>query len=170
MGRKLSRAQLAARGTSADVRHETGARRDGDGTRDGSPAKGSGRGAGRGRRLSGSSGRPKLHGVITEARVEEQVERSGSYPFTFTSSFILFVAAFAGFVLVPYAAGHFGADTRVASVVGISVLLPPALALTRYFLDSKRGICRGFWLTLGVSFAVCLLVSGLLFIGGVSLL
>ena len=152
MAKKTHRVQRAARGTAAD------------------PGRGT-----EGQRSSAASAahatpsRTKLHGVISEAMVDEQVKRSGTYPFTFSSSLILFAAAFVGAVLTPYAAEALGHDVRVASVLGLSVLLSAALAMTRYFLDSRRGLCRGFWITLVVSFAACLLVSGLLVFSGIVL-
>ena len=168
MARRKSRAQRAARGTAADPNRERAAAPEGAAGA-GTPGKGGASGGGKGAGAPGGSARPKLHGVITEAMVPDQLERSGTYPFTFSSSLILFVAAFAGGVLVPALAGELGLDARVATVAGISVLLPLALALTRYFLDSKRGLCRGFWITLGVSFAVCVLVVSLLLFGGILL-
>lgn len=48
------------------------------------------------KRKAGSSTSVKMHGVITEDRVEEQVERTGTYPFTFDSSAIIAGAALLG--------------------------------------------------------------------------
>lgn len=152
MAKKPSKKQKAARGTAADPNRSSEGRTSTAATD---------------KRESPS--RTKLHGVISEAMVDEQVERSGTYPFTFSSAFILFAAAFVGAVLVPYAADSLGLDAKVASVVGLSVLLSIALASTRYFLDSKRGVCQGFWITLGVSFVACLVVSGLLVFSGIVL-
>lgn len=162
MGRKQSRAQLAARGTSADPN----ARVTGEGT--GEPAPSGGRGSSKA--TPGAAGRRKLHGVITEDYLKEQVERTGTYPFTFSSSIIIAVSALLGAVVIPYLAEIQGLDARAAGVCALSVLVPCALAGTRYFLDSDRGVCRGLWVTLGVSFAAVLLVSYLLYFKGVSVL
>ncbi len=110
---------------------------------------------------------PKLHGVITDKMVDGQVEQSGVYPFTFSSSLIIMGAGIVGGVVVPACVEAMGVDARLWTVAALSVLVSLALAFTRYFVDSRRGICRGFWVTLAVSFVALVVVLWLLFYRGV---
>ena len=59
----------------------------------------------------------KMHGVITEDRVQEQVERTGTYPFTFGSSAIIAGAALLGYLILPAALLGVGVEARVSMLV-----------------------------------------------------
>lgn len=110
----------------------------------------------------------RLHGVITEGQLGEQINRSGLYPFTFKSSLLLLLSALFGGVVLPFLVGSVGGDARLTVLLALPVLLSAALSFSRYFLDSQRGCTGGFWLTLAVSFALsfvivyCALYRGLL--------
>ena len=110
-----------------------------------------------------------MHGVITEDRVEEQVERTGTYPFTFDSSAIIAGAALLGYLILPAALLGVGVEARLSMLVLGPLLISGALALTRYFLDSKRGPGRGFWVTLVVSFLALLAITYLMAFRGIAL-
>ncbi len=111
----------------------------------------------------------KLHGVITEQMVPEQVERSGLYPFTFTSAAILMGCALIGGILIPWQAEGLGAPVNLSMVVALPPLLAMGLAVSRYFVDSKRGICRGFWIIFGVTWAISALVLYMMLFQGILL-
>jgi len=111
----------------------------------------------------------KMHGVITEDRVQEQVERTGTYPFTFGSSAIIAGAALLGYLILPAALLGVGVEARVSMLVLGPLLISGALALTRYFLDSKRGPVRGFWVTLVVSLLALLAITYLMAFRGIAL-
>ncbi len=110
-----------------------------------------------------------MHGVITEDRVEEQVERTGTYPFTFASSAIIAGAALLGYLVSPAVLLGAGVEARLSMLVLGPLLISGALALTRYFLDSKRGPTEGFWLTLAVSFLLFFAMTYLMMFRGVVL-
>ncbi len=120
-------------------------------------------------RTADGSARVKMHGVITEDRVEEQVERTGTYPFTFASSAIIAGAALLGYLVSPAVLLGAGVEARLSMLVLGPLLISGALALTRYFLDSKRGPTEGFWLTLAVSFLVFFAMTYLMMFRGVVL-
>lgn len=116
-----------------------------------------------------SAGRRKLHGVITQDRVEEQVERTGIHPFTFSSALLIAAAVCVGGIVVPFVANRMGGDMRLALNVALPVLLAAALGVGRYFVDSRRGVCRGLWVTMGVTLIACALVLYLLLYQGLLL-
>lgn len=111
----------------------------------------------------------KMHGVITEDRVQEQVERTGTYPFTFASSAIIAAAALLGYLVLPAALLELGIEARASMLVLGPLLISAALALTRYFLDSKRGPIRGFWVTLVTTLVALLVIMYLMAFLGIAL-
>ncbi len=112
--------------------------------------------------------KPKLHGAMLEDMVDHHVERTGIYPFTFTTAFVLFFTSVFCCVVLPLIAGNNPESTPTIISISISLLMPTALAFSRYFVDSKRGICAGFYRTWMVTFAICVAVCYYLFVQGVS--
>lgn len=148
MSKKKSRAAVAARGTAADpssdarkIRQEAQ-----DMMRDSK----------------------KLVGVMPE-RMADEVKATGSYPFTFKSAFILAGAALLGTIVIPFFATQAGGTIGFATTTALPPLLASALAFTRYFIDSDRGLVRGFFITLAVTFAAVLVICWLLFYQGIML-
>lgn len=127
------------------------------------------------KRKKGSESRPtqsdrvRMHGVIPNDRVDEQVERTGTYPFTFTSSAIIACSALLGYLILPAILLGAGVEAKISMLVLGPLLISGALALTRYFLDSKRGPTRGFWMTLAISLLALLLVTYLMAFRGIAL-
>lgn len=111
----------------------------------------------------------KFHGVITEDRVQEQTERTGVYPFTFTSSAIIATAALLGYLVLPVLLSMAGVDVKVTMLALGPLCVSLALAATRYLIDSKRGVTRGFWVTFAVALSVLLTITYLLVFRGVAL-
>lgn len=111
----------------------------------------------------------KLHGVITEQMVPEQVERSGLYPFTFSSAAILMGCALIGGILIPWQAQGIGVSVDLAMLVALPPLLAFGLSISRYFVDSQRGLCRGFWSMFAVTWAVSALILYLMLFCGILL-
>jgi hypothetical protein len=110
---------------------------------------------------------PKLHGVATEEVAQEQITRTGTYPFTFKSAFLITGAAVVGGILFPFLADMMGGDVRLVLLVGLTVTMAPAIAVSRYFFDSNRGICQGFWITLVIMLVAISCISYLLLYKGI---
>lgn len=121
------------------------------------------------KKKAGRTPETKLHGVITEAMVPDQVKRSGLYPFTFSSALVLMAAALVGGVIIPWQVERFGIAVELSMTVVLPPLLAAGLAISRYFIDSKRGVCRGFWITFCVTWAVSVIILYLLFFQGIAL-
>ena len=153
--KKSNRARDAARGTSADPALKS------DEKLEVSPAD-----ALRRQAVDNVARSSKVVGVMPEALADE-VRESGVYPFTFTSAFIIAGALLVGTIFVPFLATRAGATVGEATTCAVPPLAALALAFTRFFIDSKRGFCRGFFITLGVAFACCLLLCWLLFYQGI---
>ena len=144
---KKSKAQLAARGTVADP-----TRKDADRLR--TEAKQS----------VGKSA--KLVGVMPEDMANE-VQATGTVPFTFKSAFLLAGAVLLGTIAIPFFAFQVGVSVGVSTTCAAPMLTAAALAFGRYFVDSKRGLCRGFYLTFLVAFGAMTLICWLLFFKGI---
>ncbi len=114
--------------------------------------------------------KPKLHGAMLEDMVDHHVERTGMYPFTFTTAFLLFFTATFCCVILPYMFGENSELYPWIISVSMSIFMPLSLSFGRYFVDSKRGICTGFYKTLIVTFAIVVVVCYLLFVQGVVLI
>lgn len=144
---KKSRAQLAARGTMADP-----SRKDAERLR--AEAKQSvGRSA-------------KLVGVMPDDMANE-VQATGTVPFTFKSAFLLAGAVLLGTIIIPFFASQAGVGIGVSTTCAAPVLTAAALAFGRYFIDSKRGLCRGFYMTFLVTLGAMTLICWLLFFQGI---
>lgn len=111
----------------------------------------------------------KFHGVITEDGVQEQTERTGVYPFTFTSSAIIAIAALLGYLVLPMLLVLAGVGVKMTTLVLGPSCVALALAATRYLIDSKRGVIWGFWVTFAVTLVVLLAITYLLVFQGIAL-
>lgn len=140
---KKSRSQIAARGTAADPK-----RRDAERLR--SESK------------QGVAKSASLVGVMPEEMANE-VRSTGGVPFTFKSAFLLAGAVLLGTIVIPFFASKAGVGIGVSTLFSAPILSAAALAFGRYFIDSKRGLCRGFYLTFLVTFGALLLMCWLLF-------
>lgn len=146
MSRK-TKAQIAARGTVADP-----SRKDAERLR--TEAKQS---------VQKSA---KLVGVMPEDLANE-VTATGSVPFTFKSAFLLGGAVLLGTIVIPFFASKAGVGIGLSTTCAASVLTASALAFSRFFLDSKRGLCQGFFITFAVALASLTLLCWLLFFRGI---
>ena len=144
---KKSRAQLAARGTAADPSRE-------DAERLRAEAK---------QRVGKSA---KLVGVLPKDMASE-VQTSGTVPFTFKSAFLLAGAVLLGTIIIPFFASRVGVGIDVSTTCAAPVLMAGALAFGRYFIDSKRGFCRGFYLTFLMTFGAFTIICWLLLFRGI---
>lgn len=156
MSKKKHKSRAAALGTAAGPRFKEGrsGREDAD----------------RLRRKAQESVRSsqKLVGVMPE-QMAEDIRETGSYPFTFKSAFIIAAAALLGTIAIPFLASQAGIWIGLSTLMSLPLLLAASLAYTRYFVDSRRGWCRGFAVTFLVAFVACAAVVWLLFYQGIML-
>ena len=145
MGRK-SRAEIAARGTVADPSRRDVAGCGGDMNHEALKSA-------------------KLVGVMPEEMARE-VRASGSVPFTFKSAIILAVSVLLGAIVIPFFMSRIGVAIGTSTTISLPFLTAGALGCTRYFIDSERGFCKGFYLTLLVTFVATALACWLLFYKG----
>lgn len=76
---------------------------------------------------------------------------------SFKSGVILMAAAAVATLLVPYLLNIVGIDYNLGAIIGNVIITAFAVAYTRYFIETKRGFCFGFWRLYGlfaISFAV----------------
>lgn len=142
-----SKAKIAARGTAADPLRQDAANRGGGVEQ---------------AKLKSS----RLVGVMPEEMARE-VRAGGFVPFTFKSASILAIAVLLGTIVIPFIASRAGVAIGVSTTITMPFLTAGALAFTRYFIDSERGWCKGFYLTLLVAFGTTALVCWLLFFRGI---
>lgn len=78
---------------------------------------------------------------------------------SFKSGVILMASAAIGTILVPYLLSMAGIDYRFGVIIGNVIITAFAVAYTRYFVETKRGFCMGFWRLYGL-FAIAFAVIG----------
>lgn len=79
--------------------------------------------------------------------------------FSMKSAFIMMLAASVGTLVVPYLLSFINIDFKLGVILGNSVLTAYSVAYVRYFIESKKGYGKKFWLTYA-GFAVSFLVIG----------
>ncbi len=67
--------------------------------------------------------------------------------FSFKSSLIILLGAIGGTVIFPYILSLIGIDNRMGVVIGNTLLLGFVLSYVRFFIETKRGFCKKFWIT-----------------------
>ena len=78
---------------------------------------------------------------------------------SFKSGIILMVSAAIGTILVPYLLNMLGMDYRLGAIIGNVIITAFAVSYTRYFVETKRGFCFGFWRLYGI-FAIAFAIIG----------
>lgn len=144
---KKTKTQIAARGTAAD------------------PSRGDAERL-RGEARQSVQTSAKLMGVMPEVMANE-VAATGFAPFTFKSAFLLAGAILLGTIVIPYLASSAGVDVGLSTTCAAPVLTAAALAFGRFFVDSKRGFCKAFYLTFLLALGAFLLICWLLFFQGI---
>lgn len=67
--------------------------------------------------------------------------------FGFKSAFILVLAGTLSTWVMPLLLSLVNIDTRVSIVLGNGIILGGALAYCRYYIETQKKRCKGFWLT-----------------------
>lgn len=64
---------------------------------------------------------------------------------SFKSGIILMVAAAIANLVAPYLLYMAGLDYKLGAIIANVIITAFAVAYTRYFVETKRGFCFGFW-------------------------
>ncbi|VYU67321.1 hypothetical protein [Clostridium tertium] len=77
--------------------------------------------------------------------------------FGYKSALIIIFGAVTGTIIFPAFLSIFGVSYNFSIMIGNTFITSLAIAYARYFIESKKGICKGFWLSylfFGVSFGI----------------
>lgn len=77
--------------------------------------------------------------------------------FSFKSAIIILLGAIVGNIFFPMLLTSFGASTNFSVMIGNTFITSLTLVFVRYFIESKKGFCKGFWLSylfFGISFGI----------------
>lgn len=77
--------------------------------------------------------------------------------FSFKSAIIILLGAVVGNIVFPMFLANFGVSINFSVMIGNMFITSLALAFVRYFIESKKGLCKGFWLNylfFGISFGI----------------
>lgn len=66
---------------------------------------------------------------------------------SFKSSFIIMIFAILSSILIPYIVFTLGGSFKIAVIICNVFLMPFAISYVRYFVETKRRYCRGFFRT-----------------------
>lgn len=77
--------------------------------------------------------------------------------FGFKSALVVLLGAVIGTIIFPWLLGFLGASANFSIMIGNTFITSFVLAYVRYFIESKKGFCKGFWLSylfFGISFGI----------------
>lgn len=67
--------------------------------------------------------------------------------FGIKSSLVLILSGIMSTLILPFLLSLVGIDKNISIVIGNTIILGFALAYCRFFIETKRGICKKFWQT-----------------------
>ncbi len=70
--------------------------------------------------------------------------------FSFKSALLIIVGGIVGTILVPILFSMFGVSFNLSVVLGNTFITSFTIAYSRYFIESKKGFCKGFWINYGL--------------------
>lgn len=77
--------------------------------------------------------------------------------FGYKSALVILLGAIVGSIIFPLLLSIFRVNPNFSIMIGNTFITSFAITYTRYFIESKKGFCKGFWLSylfFGVSFGV----------------
>ncbi|WP_300383762.1 hypothetical protein [Clostridium sp.] len=70
--------------------------------------------------------------------------------FGFKSAFLIVFGGVVGSVVFPFLLSYLGVGKDLSMLIG-NILFPSlAISYSRYFVESKKGICKEFWINYGI--------------------
>lgn len=77
--------------------------------------------------------------------------------FGFKSALIILLGAIIGTIIFPWFLGIFGVSSNFSIMIGNTFITSFVLVYVRYFIESKKGFCKSFWISylfFGISFGI----------------
>lgn len=77
--------------------------------------------------------------------------------FGYKSALVILFGAICGSIIFPWLLSFFGVSSNFSIMIGNTFITSFAIAYSRYFIESKKGKCKGFWLSylfFGISFGI----------------
>ncbi|MGY5238145.1 hypothetical protein [Clostridium tertium] len=77
--------------------------------------------------------------------------------FGYKSALVILLGAILATIIVPIFLNTLGISTNFSILIGNTFITSFAIAYARYFIESKKGFCKGFWINylfFGISFAL----------------
>ena len=77
--------------------------------------------------------------------------------FGFKSALVILAGAVGGTIIFPLLLSLVGVSTNFSIMIGNTFITSFGIAYSRFFIESKKGVCRSFWLNylfFGVSFGI----------------
>ena len=77
--------------------------------------------------------------------------------FGFKSALIILFGAIIGTIIFPGLLGMLGVSSNFSIMIGNTFITSFVLTYVRYFIESKKGFCKGFWISylfFGISFGI----------------
>jgi len=66
--------------------------------------------------------------------------------FGFKSALLIITGAIAGTMILPLVLSIFGISLNLSIVLGNTFITSLAIAYSRFFIETKRGFCKAFWI------------------------
>ena len=70
--------------------------------------------------------------------------------FGFKSAFLIVFGGVVGSVAFPFLLSYLGISKDLSIVIGNIIFPGLAIAYSRHFIESKKGLCKNFWITYGM--------------------
>lgn len=74
--------------------------------------------------------------------------------FSIKSSLLLLLSGIIGGVLIPYIFYTLNWSTSLATMLSLPILVALTISYSQYFIETKRGYSKGFWVTLIFSLVI----------------
>ena len=84
------------------------------------------------------------------SQVSELREKRTDYDiptFGFKSALLILFGGIVGTIIFPIFLSLFGASQNFGILIGNTVITSFAIAYSRFFIESKKGFCRNFWIS-----------------------
>lgn len=70
--------------------------------------------------------------------------------FGFKSALLIIVGGIVGTMILPMLLSVFGISLNLSIVLGNTFITSLAIAYSRFFIETKRGYCKAFWINYGL--------------------
>ncbi|MDV4150686.1 hypothetical protein R0131_07535 [Clostridium sp. AL.422] len=67
--------------------------------------------------------------------------------FGFKSALLILIGAITGTIILPIVLSLFGVSQNLGILIGNTVITSFTISYSRFFIESKKGFCKGFWIS-----------------------